>query len=196
MITHAWLICHNVQQFQMLKHLTGIYFIAATMSVLLITWLGEILPASKTHSWTLLVNAEADLYWSFDGSHTYVHYLRLTGSVICGSKSLFGSGLVVINRPSSNIPNLWKGLCWGPAGERRMIRVVCRGMRRLQLWLHVALNGNSFPAEMRRWCQYILSAQRRFTLHHIEAWVIWEECHCVGPPRKSEGREIADKFCY
>lgn len=28
MIAHAWLICCNVQQFQMLKLLTGIYFIA------------------------------------------------------------------------------------------------------------------------------------------------------------------------
>lgn len=37
-IAHAWLICCNVQQFQMLKLLTWIYFIAATMSLLLILW--------------------------------------------------------------------------------------------------------------------------------------------------------------
>ena len=35
-IAHAWLICCNVQQFQMLKLLTWICFIAATMSLLLI----------------------------------------------------------------------------------------------------------------------------------------------------------------
>lgn len=48
MITHAWLIYHNVQQFQVLKHLSGIYFIAATMGMLLIIWLEDWLPVSKT----------------------------------------------------------------------------------------------------------------------------------------------------
>lgn len=48
MITHAWLIYHNVQQFQVLKHLSGICFIAATMGMLLIIWLEDWLPVSKT----------------------------------------------------------------------------------------------------------------------------------------------------
>lgn len=48
MITHAWLIYHNVQQFQVLKHLSGIYFIAATMGMLLIIWLEDWLRVSKT----------------------------------------------------------------------------------------------------------------------------------------------------
>lgn len=41
-IAHAWLICCNVQQFQLLKLLTWIYFTAAAMSLLLILWKDEL----------------------------------------------------------------------------------------------------------------------------------------------------------
>lgn len=43
---------------------------------------------------------------------------------------------------------------------------------------------------------HLASAQWRLTLHYTKTWIIWVEQRCVVPGRKSEGREIADKFCY
>lgn len=50
---------------------------------------------------------------------------------------------------------------------------------------------------MSRRCQYILArAQRRLTPRYTKTWVMRAERRRVGPPRKSDGGEIADKFCY
>lgn len=40
------------------------------------------------------------------------------------------------------------------------------------------------------------SAQWRLSRHYTKTWIIWAEQRCVGPGRKSELREMADKFCY
>lgn len=63
MIAHAWLICCNVRQFQMLKLLTGIFYCRNNESVAdtLEGRFMQIESNSKTHSWTFLINAEVYL---------------------------------------------------------------------------------------------------------------------------------------
>lgn len=74
-IAHAWLICHNSQQFLLLKILTWIYFIAPTTSLLLMLWKGDLYRISVSSNegcfdtgsrLTRMLKNIAEVYLGFD----------------------------------------------------------------------------------------------------------------------------------